>query len=213
MWIVGAIIAAAGMQVYIIWGVVRDAALLSPHLKSLSSAGPAVQWRRKELPRVSVSETKKACNIYVRRKRRSFRYFLPLTFCQKSSHFSIAWGAGNSLVFAEYAIASISPASMTPSSLFSPVRLLAFFCLTGVTLLHGLHIPTGLRLQNLLGVLKLGILLIAVGTGAAALSGFLQVGVPRPNNFGSWQTIWQGSRGGGNVICACLYSVSYLSTL
>ena len=86
MWIVGAIIAAVGMQVYIIWGIVRDLAfyylpISIPYLNSLSSVGPAVQWRRKELPRVSLSKTKKARDVYVRRKRRSLGYFLPFTFC------------------------------------------------------------------------------------------------------------------------------------
>lgn len=49
------------------------------------------------------------------------------------------------------------------------MRLLAFSCQTAVVLIHGCLIPAGLRLQNLLGVLKIGILLITVGTGAAAL--------------------------------------------
>lgn len=173
MWIVGAIIAAAGMQVYIIWG----------------TALPFNGGEKNYLEYLFPKQRRLVISMYA------------------ANAALLAWGAGNSLVFAEYAIASVSPASTKPSSLFSPVRLLAFCCLTGVVLLHGLHIPTGLRLQNLLGVLKLGILLIVVGTGGAALFGFLQVGVPRPDNFDSWQRVWEGSRGGGNVICACLYNV------
>ncbi|EDR07256.1 APC amino acid permease [Laccaria bicolor S238N-H82] len=86
------------------------------------------------------------------------------------------------------------------------------FCQTAGVLLHGLFIPAGLRLQNLFRVLKIGILLIAVGTGAAAFAGHLQEGVSRLHNFDSWQTVWQGSRGGGSVICTCLYQVIWSYT-
>lgn len=111
-------------------------------------------------------------------------------------------------MFAEYTLASVSSVHPSASSsVFSPVRIVAFLCLTGVILLHGLHIPAGLRLQNTLGFLKLGILFIVVGAGFIALSGNLQEGVQRPGNFDSWETIWEGSRTGGSVISACLYNV------
>ncbi len=64
----------------------------------------------------------------------------------------LAYAAGNALVFAEYSLASFG---CTPSdnsaSLLSPVRVGAALSLTFVVLLHGLHIPWGLRLQNALG--------------------------------------------------------------
>ena len=86
----------------------------------------------------------------------------------------LAWGAANSLVFAEYTLASFGSPPSPSRSIFSPVRLLAFVCLTGVLLLHGLHIPAGIRLQNVLGFMKIGILLIVIGTGFVALTGNLQ---------------------------------------
>jgi hypothetical protein len=45
------------------------------------------------------------------------------------------------------------------------------------------HIPAGIRLQDALGFMKLGILLIVVGAGLIALTGNLEEGVLRPGNF------------------------------
>jgi len=119
----------------------------------------------------------------------------------------LAHGASNTLVFAEYTLASFGSSPSPSRAIFSPVRLVAFVCLTGVLLLHGLHIPAGIRLQNVLGFMKIGILLIVVGTGFVALTGSLQEGVPRPGNFDSWERIWAGSTTGGNGLCTCLYNV------
>ena len=55
--------------------------------------------------------------------------------------------------------------------------------------------------------MKIGILLIVVGTGFIALTGNLQEGVPRPGNFDSWERIWAGSMTGGSALCTCLYNV------
>ncbi|EAU84978.2 high affinity methionine permease [Coprinopsis cinerea okayama7 len=124
----------------------------------------------------------------------------------------LAYAAGNSLVFAEYALKAVAPhlldapspppgkavSWLTPS----PVRLVAFSCLSGAMLLHGLHVSAGLRLQNVLGISKIGILCVVVATGAVAATGRLAEGVEHPDNFDSWSKIWEGSRWGGSVINA-----------
>jgi len=137
-------------------------------------------------------------------------WLVRLTFQLQSHPFfiNLAHGATNSLIFAEYTLASFGSAPPPSDSVFSPVRLVAFICLTGVLVLHGLHIPAGIRLQNLLGFTKIGIPLILVGTGFMALTGNLQEGVPRAGNFDSWEEIWAGSTTGGSALCTCLYSVS-----
>jgi len=119
----------------------------------------------------------------------------------------LAYGAANVVVFAEYTLASFGSTPSPSHAIFSPVRLVALICLTGVLLLHGLHIPAGIRLLNMLGFMKIGILLIVVGTGFIALTGNLQEGVPRPGNFDSWEQIWAGSTTGGSALCTCLYNV------
>ena len=142
------------------------------------------------------------------------QYWLVCLTVQLHSHsflINLAHGATNCLVFAEYTLASFGSAPPPSDSVFSPVRLVAFLCLTGVLALHGLHIPAGIRLQNLLGFMKIGILLILIGTGFMALTGNLQEGVPRAGNFDSWEQIWAGSTTGGSALCTCLYNVcSYL---
>ncbi|KIM37286.1 hypothetical protein M413DRAFT_77300 [Hebeloma cylindrosporum] len=175
LWILGSVIAAAGMQVYIIWG----------------SALPYNGGEKNYLE-------------YLFRRPKQL-----ITSIYAANAVLLAYGAANSLVFAEYTLASFSSASSPSSAIFSPVRVVAFICLTGVLALHGLHIPAGIRLQNLLGFMKIGILLIIVGTGFIALSGNLQEGVPRPGNFDSWELIWAGSTTGGSALCTCLYNIIY----
>ena len=119
----------------------------------------------------------------------------------------LAYGAANIVVFAEYTLTSFGSTPSPSHGIFSPVRLIALASLTGILLLHGLHIRAGIRLQNMLGFMKIGILLIVVGTGFIALAGNLQEGVPRPGNFDSWERIWAGSTTGGSALCTCLYNV------
>ncbi|KAJ3506123.1 hypothetical protein NLJ89_g7043 [Agrocybe chaxingu] len=175
MWIVGAAIAAAGMQVYIIWG----------------TALPHNGGEKNYLEHLFPKPRRLITSIYA------------------ANAVLLAYAAGNSLVFAEYALASVMPSTLfeDSTSLFSPVRIVAFFCLTGALLLHGLHVSAGLRLQNALGFLKIGILIIVVAAGFIALGGNLETGVPRPGNFDNWEKVWEGTRTSGSVLCSCLYNV------
>ncbi|KAF5327498.1 hypothetical protein D9619_005093 [Psilocybe cf. subviscida] len=174
MWVIGALFALCGMQVYIIWG----------------TALPHNGGEKNYLEHLFPKPPRLISSIYA------------------GNAVLLAYAAGNALVFAEYSLASLSSVHPGPSSnVFSPVRIVAFLCLTSVILLHGLHIQSGLRLQNALGFLKVGILLIVVTAGFIALSGNLQEGVVRPGNFDGWETIWEGSRTGGSVVSASLYNV------
>ncbi|PPR02166.1 hypothetical protein CVT24_011354, partial [Panaeolus cyanescens] len=175
MWIIGALIASAGMQVYIVWGT------------ALPHNGGEKNYLEHLIPRPRQLIT----SIYA------------------ANAVLLGYAAGNSLVFAEYLLASVDPSAphSSTTSVFSPVRVVAFLCLTAAALLHGLHIPSGLKLQNGLGALKIIVLIIMVGTGVAALMGVLQPGVTPPRNFSSWEKIWEGTQTGGNVVCACLYNV------
>ncbi|KAF8907294.1 amino acid/polyamine transporter I [Gymnopilus junonius] len=172
MWLVGAIIAAAGTEVYIIWG----------------TALPFNGGEKNYLERLFPKPKGLITSLYA------------------ANAVLLAASANGCLVFAEYGLASL-PFSLPATTTLSPIKLIAFVCLAGVVLLHGLHVSAGLRLQNFLGVLKLGILFILVATGIAAISGHLQEGIQRPRNFDSWDAIWGGSRTGGSVLCICLYNV------
>lgn len=60
-------------------------------------------------------------------------------------------------------------------------RGIGLACITAAFLIHGLALKWGLRLQNLLGVIKLIVILIIVVAGWAALGGALNI--EKPHNF------------------------------
>ncbi|KAG6878830.1 hypothetical protein C0992_007372 [Termitomyces sp. T32_za158] len=70
-------------------------------------------------------------------------------------------------------------------------------------LLHGTALKWGLRLQNFLGMFKLLILFIVVGTGFLALCGHVRI-VPPPRNF---EHIFEGTKFDTSSLCMCLYNV------
>ena len=129
---------------------------------------------RRTTSNISFPDPSNSSHLYTPRTQYCLVYFIfqlrpPLLLID------LAWGAANSLVFAEHTLASFGSFPSPSRSIFFPVRLLAFVCLTGVLLLHGLHIPAGIRLQNMLGFMKIGILIV-IGTGSIALTGNLREG-------------------------------------
>jgi amino acid transporter len=67
------------------------------------------------------------------------------------------------------------------------VKLVSFACVTGTFLLHGTAVEWGLRAQNFLGVFKLFILAVVIGTGAVAF----QWGIPTSSDVES-EPQWRG---------------------
>ena len=206
LWVLGAVIAAAGMQVYIIWGSVRRARSRITIPSDLSFRPYLTTAGRRTTLNIFFPDPSNSSHLYTPR----MQYSLVCLIFQTqfpSLRIDLAYGAGNVVVFAEYTLASFGSTPSPSHAIFSSVRLVALVCLTGVLLLHGLHIRAGIRLQNVLGFMKIGILLIVVGTGFIAHTGNLQKGVPPPGNFDSWKQIWAGSTTGGSALCTCLYNV------
>ena len=56
MWIIGAVIAAAGMQVYIVWGTVSPLFAFEIFFFLTRQLGRSQEWRREELLGVPVQE-------------------------------------------------------------------------------------------------------------------------------------------------------------
>ncbi|KAF9005181.1 amino acid/polyamine transporter I [Cyathus striatus] len=178
MWVIGALIAMAGMQVYIVWGTAL------PH---------------------NGGEKNYLEHLFPHPKRL-------ITAMYAANAVLMAYAAGNAIVFAEYFLLSISPSSCHVTQALT--KLTAALVLTFVLLLHGLHLPLGLRVQNALGVSKIIVLVGIVGTGVAAALGILRVEDgsttrerPIDHNFGSWDRIWEGSRWGMSEFCLALYNV------
>ncbi|TFL02603.1 high affinity methionine permease [Pterulicium gracile] len=89
----------------------------------------------------------------------------------------LGWCAGNSLVFGEYIIVA---ARQEPTQWNT--RGIAFAVITFAFIVHTTAFKWGLRLQNLLGSFKVGLLLFVALSGFAALAGRVRVD-PKPDNF------------------------------
>lgn len=158
MWVIGAIIAGAGMWVYVIWGTA--------------------------IPR---NGGEKNYLEYLMRKPK----FLA-TCMYAANGVLLGWASGNSIVFGEYILRAAnqdSPGQWTR-------RVLAFGCITFCFLLHGTNVRAGLYLQNVLGVLKIGILAVIIITGFIALGGHLQV--DKPHNF---VNAFEGTTASASAFC------------
>lgn len=74
LWMLGSVIAAAGMQVYIIWGSVRRFLSRITTYLTFFCSGPTSQRRGEELPRTSLSQTQATNYIHIRCQRSTARY-------------------------------------------------------------------------------------------------------------------------------------------
>ncbi|KAF2163176.1 hypothetical protein M409DRAFT_37327 [Zasmidium cellare ATCC 36951] len=109
----------------------------------------------------------------------------------------LGWAGSNSVVFGEYILyaANVEVGRWNQ-------RGVGLACITAAFLIHGLALKWGLRLQNLLGIIKLIVILIIVVAGWAALGGALKV--PKPHNFDS---AFEGTTGSAYGIVTALYNV------
>lgn len=208
LWVIGALIAVAGMQVYIVWGTVSTRS----HFVSSSpefEVGATPQWWREELLGIPFSLPQKFDHLRVRCKRIADGCVSYTTVFEETSitvH-GLAWAAGNSLIFGEYFSKAIFKSE--PTSFI--VQLVSLCCVTFALLLHGTMRKWGLRLQNLLGAFKLFIVCAVIATGYAAL----RDGIPaesvssqdRWRGRRNFHDIWEGTSGGIASLCTGLYSV------
>lgn len=109
----------------------------------------------------------------------------------------LGWAGSNSVVFGEY-ILNAAQVEVTRWN----QRGIGVACLTAAFLIHGLALKWGLRLQNLLGGIKLIILLLIIFSGFAALGGHLKI--PKPNNF---ENAFSGTTGSAYGVVTALYNV------
>ena len=89
----------------------------------------------------------------------------------------LGWAGSNSVVFGEY----ILLAARVEVNRFNQ-RGVGLACVTCAFLIHGLALKWGLRLQNLLGGIKIAILLIIIIGGFVALGGHVKLD-EKPDNF------------------------------
>jgi amino acid transporter len=101
-------------------------------------------------------------------------------------------------VFGEYILVA---ARLQPTRWAS--RGIGAACLTFSLLLHGTALRWGLRLQNALGIFKVGILVFIAVSGWVALGGHLKV--EKPHNF---TNAFNGTTANASSFCLSLYNVS-----
>lgn len=109
----------------------------------------------------------------------------------------LGWAGSNSIVFGEY----ILNAAQVEVSRWNQ-RGVGLACITSAFLIHAFALKWGLRLQNLLGVIKLIIILIIVVSGWAALGGALKI--EKPHNF---DNAFEGTTGSAYGVVTSLYNV------
>ncbi|KAL3473551.1 amino acid/polyamine transporter I [Aspergillus californicus] len=109
----------------------------------------------------------------------------------------LGWAASNSVVFGQY----ILNAADIEVDRWNQ-RGIGLACITAAFLIHAFAVKWGLRLQNLLGVVKLVIIVFVVVTGWVALAGHTKI--ETPHNF---TNAFEGTTGSGYGIVMALYNV------
>lgn len=110
----------------------------------------------------------------------------------------LGWASGNSVVFGEY----ILHAAQVEVDRWNQ-RAIGLACITVAFIIHGTALKWGLRLQNFLGILKIGILLIIILAGFIALGGHLKID-EKPNNF---TNAFEGTTNSSYGVVMALYNV------
>ncbi|KAJ3282200.1 hypothetical protein HK104_011042 [Borealophlyctis nickersoniae] len=110
----------------------------------------------------------------------------------------LGWAGSNSIVFGEYVLfaSGAEEAGQWTS------RSIGLACITFCLILHGTSVKWGVRLQNALGLVKIGILVFVVLSGFAALAGHLKV--PKPDNFSN---AFEGTTDNGYNYASALFKV------
>ncbi|KAJ5891538.1 uncharacterized protein N7473_007766 [Penicillium subrubescens] len=111
--------------------------------------------------------------------------------------FLLGWAASNSVVFGQY----ILNAAEIEVDRWNQ-RGIGLACLTAAFLVHSIALKWGIRLQNLLGIIKLIIILFIVVSGWVALAGHTKA--ETPHNF---RNAFEGTKGSGYSIVMALYNV------
>lgn len=122
---------------------------------------------------------------------------IPFLFNYPIPHRVTGWAGSNSVVFGEYILIAANQEVTRWNQ-----RGIGLACITAAFLIHGFSVKWGLRLQNLIGGIKLVIVLIIIVAGWAALGGALKI--DKPDNFSN---AFSGTTASGYGIVTALYNV------
>ncbi|KAK4160544.1 amino acid permease-domain-containing protein [Cladorrhinum sp. PSN259] len=123
----------------------------------------------------------------------------------------LGFTSSNCIVFGEYLLFALGK---VPAEHPTEMRVLAVGLMTLITVIHGCFLKTGIFLQNLLGWIKIGLVLfMTIASLAVVIAGY------RPDRLGegkltntfptTWEGIWEGSVWNWGIISTALFKVFY----
>lgn len=117
----------------------------------------------------------------------------------------LGFTASNCIIFGEYVLFAFG---VEPTE-FSQ-KTLAVGLLTAITIVHGCFMKTGIRIQDFLGWIKVGLVLFMALTGMYVVlfrdkDSQLRLETPRA----SWDALWEGSNWGWGTLSTAFFKVSY----
>jgi amino acid transporter len=117
----------------------------------------------------------------------------------------LGFTASNCIVFGEYVLFALR---IEPSE-FSQ-KALALGLLTAITIVHGCFLKTGIRIQNLLGWVKVGLMLFMALTGVYVVLFRVRTPEGQPaEQILSWDGLWKDSNWGWGTLSTAVFKVSY----
>ncbi|KAK3938017.1 amino acid permease-domain-containing protein [Diplogelasinospora grovesii] len=119
----------------------------------------------------------------------------------------LGFTASNCIVFAEYVLFAIGKEA---DSLH--VKILAVGLMTVVTVIHGCFLKTGIFIQNVLGWVKIALVIfMVIASVVIVVSHTNNTGYPTPSHTlsASWDGIWEGSVWDWGIISTTLFKIFY----
>nr|CDP24888.1 Putative low-affinity methionine permease [Podospora anserina S mat+] len=121
----------------------------------------------------------------------------------------LGFTASNCIVFGEYTLFALGK---QPSEHKVEVRALAVALMTLITIIHGCFLRTGIFIQNLLGWIKIGLIMFMTLASAVVVLASYRPTTPSETTrllLPSWDSIWEGSVWNWGIISTALFKVFY----
>ncbi|KUJ06561.1 amino acid transporter [Mollisia scopiformis] len=117
----------------------------------------------------------------------------------------LGFTASNCIIFGEYVLFAFGVEVTEVSQ-----KTLALGLLTAITIVHGCFMKTGIRIQNALGWIKVGLILFMALTGIyVVLFNVKPVKGSTPGSQLSWDGLWKDSNWGWGTLSTAIFKVSY----
>lgn len=120
----------------------------------------------------------------------------------------LGFTASNCIVFAKY---TLFASGLEPTDLMT--KLLAVGLLTTITVVHGCFRKTGILIQNALGWLKIGLIVLMIFTGLFVVILRPETSSSRLNQLSttskSWELLWRDSEWGWNNLTTAILKIFY----